>query len=198
MTFWCGSGSCYFRHVNLQDANKKLIFKKRFSAYYFLKEHLHHFSKTKVKKKSHNSRNQGFYYYFCLMIEGSVNTEKTFQEVKKWSISKEQKHGFTLAYVNLSPGKGLVGDPVAALLPVDQLDLDLLQWRPHPPRRVVVHPRDCRACAGFCQPVTLKNILIYVEGRVGVADPGCLSRIPDPDFTATKERGEKNLLSYHF
>ncbi len=43
-----------------------------------------------------------------------------------------------------------------------------------------------------------------------VADPGCLSRIPDPDFypsripglgsripdpkTATKERGEKNLL----
>ncbi len=41
----------------------------------------------------------------------------------------------------------------------------------------------------------------------GVADPGCLSRIPDPDFypsripdpkTATKERGEKNLLSCHF
>jgi hypothetical protein len=40
-----------------------------------------------------------------------------------------------------------------------------------------------------------------------VADPGCLYRIPDPDFcpsrirdpkTATKERGEKNLLSYLF
>jgi hypothetical protein len=42
-----------------------------------------------------------------------------------------------------------------------------------------------------------------------VADPGCLSRIPDPDFTlpgsrildpktVTKERGEKNLLSYFF
>jgi hypothetical protein len=37
-----------------------------------------------------------------------------------------------------------------------------------------------------------------------VADPGCLSRIPDPNFypsritdpkTVTKERGEKNLLS---
>jgi hypothetical protein len=37
--------------------------------------------------------------------------------------------------------------------------------------------------------------------RGSVADPGCLSRIPDPDFypsripdpkTATKERGEKN------
>ncbi len=40
-----------------------------------------------------------------------------------------------------------------------------------------------------------------------VADPGCLFRIPDPDFspsripdpkTSTKERGEKNLLSYLF
>ncbi len=42
-----------------------------------------------------------------------------------------------------------------------------------------------------------------------VADPGCLSRILDPEFThpgsripdpktATKERGEKNLLSYFF
>jgi hypothetical protein len=37
--------------------------------------------------------------------------------------------------------------------------------------------------------------------KASVADPGCLSRIPDPDFypsripdpkTATKERGEKN------
>jgi hypothetical protein len=40
-----------------------------------------------------------------------------------------------------------------------------------------------------------------------VADPGCLSRIPDPDFypsripdpnTATKDRGEKYFLSNHF
>jgi hypothetical protein len=29
-----------------------------------------------------------------------------------------------------------------------------------------------------------------------VADPGCLSRIPDPK-TATKERGEKKWLSYY-
>jgi hypothetical protein len=79
-----------------------------------------------------------------------------------------KKHGFTLAYMNLSPGEGLVGDPVAALLPVDQLDLDLLEGRPHPPRRVVVHPGDCRACAGFCQPVTLKHILIYMEDSVAI------------------------------
>jgi hypothetical protein len=69
MTFWCGSGSpdpylwlmdpdpdpdsapdpCYFRH-DVQDANKKLILKKSFSAFYFLKVHLNHFSKIKSHK----------------------------------------------------------------------------------------------------------------------------------------------------
>jgi hypothetical protein len=40
--------------IDLQDANNKLIFVKKFSAYYFLKAHLHHFSKIKKKvKKSH-------------------------------------------------------------------------------------------------------------------------------------------------
>jgi hypothetical protein len=43
--------------------------------------------------------------------------------------------------------------------------------------------------------------------NTSVADPGCLSRIPDPDFypsripdpkTATKERDEKKFLSYLF
>ncbi len=42
-----------------------------FSADYFLKVHLHHFSKTKSQKESQNSRNQGFSYYFCTIIEGS-------------------------------------------------------------------------------------------------------------------------------
>jgi hypothetical protein len=36
---------------DLQDANKKLIKKETFSAYYFLKDHLHHFSKIKSKKE---------------------------------------------------------------------------------------------------------------------------------------------------
>jgi hypothetical protein len=44
MTFWCGS-------VDLPDANKKLIFLKSLSAYYFLKVHLHHFSKIKSQKE---------------------------------------------------------------------------------------------------------------------------------------------------
>jgi hypothetical protein len=46
-------------------------FKKKFTAYYFLKVHLNNFSQIKVKKKSQSSRNQGFAYYFCMVIEGS-------------------------------------------------------------------------------------------------------------------------------
>jgi hypothetical protein len=36
-----------------------------------LKLHLYHFSKIKIQKESQNNRNQGFSYYFCMMIEGS-------------------------------------------------------------------------------------------------------------------------------
>ncbi len=44
--------------IDLQDANKKIIMKKKsFSAHYFLKVHLHHFQWYKVKKKSQNSTN---------------------------------------------------------------------------------------------------------------------------------------------
>jgi hypothetical protein len=57
--------------IDLQDACKKLIFNTIFSAYYFLKVHLHHFSKIKCQEGSQISRNQGFSYYFCMMIEGS-------------------------------------------------------------------------------------------------------------------------------
>jgi hypothetical protein len=84
MTFWGGSGSgssdpCFWLVdpdpaifvIDLQDASKKLIFNTIFSAYYFLKVRLHHFSKIKSLKESQNRRNQGFSYYFCMMIEGS-------------------------------------------------------------------------------------------------------------------------------
>ncbi len=57
--------------IDLQDASKKLIFNTIFSAYDFLKQHLHHFSKIKIQKESQNRRNQGFSYYFSMMIEGS-------------------------------------------------------------------------------------------------------------------------------
>ncbi len=50
--------------IDLEHASKKLIFNTIFSAYYFLKVHLH-------QKELQNIRNQGFSYYFCMMIEGS-------------------------------------------------------------------------------------------------------------------------------
>jgi hypothetical protein len=60
-----------FFFIDLQDANKKQFLLKHFSAYYCLKVHLHNFPKIKSQKESHNSRNQGFSYYFCMMTEGS-------------------------------------------------------------------------------------------------------------------------------
>jgi hypothetical protein len=66
-----GSGSCYFRHWPSRCQQKTYFLTQFFSAYYILKVHLHHFSKLKSQKESQNSRNQGFSYYFCMMIEGS-------------------------------------------------------------------------------------------------------------------------------
>jgi hypothetical protein len=57
--------------IDLKVANKKIIFKKSFSADYFSEVHLHNFSNIESPKEVKNSRNQGFSYYFCLMIEGS-------------------------------------------------------------------------------------------------------------------------------
>ena len=50
--------------IDLQDASKKLIFNTIFSAYYFLKVHLHNLSNIKSQKEPQHSRNQGFSYYF--------------------------------------------------------------------------------------------------------------------------------------
>ncbi len=90
MTFWGGSGSgssdpCFWLMdpdsdpdpdpaifvIDLQHASKKIIFNTIFSAYYFLKVHLHNFSKIKSQKESQNRRNQVFSFYFCMMIEWS-------------------------------------------------------------------------------------------------------------------------------
>ncbi len=73
MTFWCGSGSgsiLLFSSLTFKMPEKKLIFNTTFSACYFLKVHIHYFSKIKSQKVSQNSRTQYFSYYFC-MIEGS-------------------------------------------------------------------------------------------------------------------------------
>ncbi len=85
MAFWGGSGSgdpCLwlmdpdpdpstFSSLTSKMPAKNKFFNTIFSAYDFLKLHLHHFSNIKFQKESQNSRNQGFSYYFCMMIEGS-------------------------------------------------------------------------------------------------------------------------------
>ena len=60
--------------IDLQDVSKKLIFNTVFSAYYVLKVHLHHFSMIKSQKESQNRRNQGFAYYFCMMIKSGAGS----------------------------------------------------------------------------------------------------------------------------
>ncbi len=66
-----GSGSFYFCHWPSRCQQKTNFLTQFFSAYDFLKLHLHNFSKIKIQKESQNSRNQGFSYYFCMIIEGS-------------------------------------------------------------------------------------------------------------------------------
>ncbi len=73
--FGFGSGS-WIRILLISSLTFKMLAKNKMfniiiSADYFLKLHLHHFSKIKSKKESQNSRNQGFSYYFCTLIEGS-------------------------------------------------------------------------------------------------------------------------------
>jgi hypothetical protein len=76
MTFWCGSNpdsdlDPAIFVIDLQDANKKLIKKKFFCLLLFEGTFTSFFKDKKIQKKSQNSKNQGFSYYFCLMIEGS-------------------------------------------------------------------------------------------------------------------------------
>jgi hypothetical protein len=54
---------------DLYDDNKKNF--KSFFAYYFLKLHLHKFSKIKSHKNHKTVEIMFFSYYFCLIIEGS-------------------------------------------------------------------------------------------------------------------------------
>ncbi len=56
--------------IDLQDANKKLIFFLNFCLLLF-EGTFTSFFKDKKSKKVTKSRNQSFSYYFCMVIEGS-------------------------------------------------------------------------------------------------------------------------------
>ncbi len=86
MTFWCGSGSadpclwlmdpdpgsgsCYFRH-RPSRCQQKTNFRKVFLLITFWRHIYIIFQKKKIQKQLQNTRNQGFSYYFCLLIEES-------------------------------------------------------------------------------------------------------------------------------
>jgi hypothetical protein len=57
--------------IDLQDASKKLIFEYNFFCLLLFEGTLTSFLKDKKSKRVTNSRNQGFSYYFRMMIEGS-------------------------------------------------------------------------------------------------------------------------------
>jgi hypothetical protein len=58
--------------IDLQEANKILFFLMKFFCLLLFEGTFTSFFKDKKnQQKSQNSRNQGFSYYFCLMIEGS-------------------------------------------------------------------------------------------------------------------------------
>jgi hypothetical protein len=75
LTNGSGSGSwiriLLFSSLTFKMPAKTNFFNTIFSPYDFLKLHLHHFSKIKIQKELQNRMNQGFSYYFCMMIEGS-------------------------------------------------------------------------------------------------------------------------------
>ncbi len=67
----CGSGSFYFHNWPSRCQPKSNFFNKVFPNITFRRYFYIIFQRWKVKKKSQNSRNQGFPYYFCLIKEGS-------------------------------------------------------------------------------------------------------------------------------
>jgi hypothetical protein len=67
----CGSGSFYFHHWPPRSQQKTNFFYKFFCILLFEGTFTSFFKDKKSKKNSQNSKNQGFSYNFCLMIEGS-------------------------------------------------------------------------------------------------------------------------------
>jgi hypothetical protein len=72
-----GTGSCYFRQCPSR-CHQKTIFCKVFLLISFKRYIYIICQRQKVKKKSQNSRNQCFAYYFCLMVDGFGSVPLTY------------------------------------------------------------------------------------------------------------------------
>ncbi len=70
-----GSGSCYFHHWPSR-CQQKLIFLHNFFCLLLFEGTFTSFFEDKKSKRHHNSRNQSFSYYFCMIIEGSWSGSK--------------------------------------------------------------------------------------------------------------------------
>ncbi len=86
MTFWYGIWILLFSSLAFKVPTKISFFPSYFCLLLFeLKVHLHQSSKRyKVIKKSQNSCNQGFSYFFCLMIEGSGSGSGRPNNLRIW------------------------------------------------------------------------------------------------------------------
>ncbi len=126
MTFWCGSGIriLLFSSLTFKMPKKK----KKNSAYYFLKVptplHLHNFSKIKSQKESQYNSNQGFSYYFCMMIEGSESKRPKNMWIRWIQIRIRIR-------ISNTGGDLLVKKSVTAIVTPDGLAWKWHQWIEH-------------------------------------------------------------------
>ncbi len=81
----CGSASSYFRHWPSRG-QQKTNFLKSFSAFYFLKVHLHHFPKIKSEKDVTKQKESRFFLLFLL-------DDRRMQEAQKHSDPKGSGFG---------------------------------------------------------------------------------------------------------
>ena len=129
MTFWCESGSpdpCLWLMdpdpdpsisiINLQDANKKIILKKRFFCILHFEGSFSSFFKGKKSTRRHKTVEiKVFFYYFCLVIEGSgsiplTNGSGSMRPKNMWIRIRIRNFGTSVADPGLSailrPGPG--------------------------------------------------------------------------------------------
>jgi hypothetical protein len=74
--------------LDLQDANKKLYIKS-FSAYYFLKVHLHHFLNIKSHKEVAKQQESRFFLIFLL-------DDRRIQEAQKHTDPTDTQHWYIM------------------------------------------------------------------------------------------------------
>ncbi len=101
-------------------SKNKFLFQS-FFVLLLLKVHLHQFSKIKVRKKSQNSKNQGFSYSFCLLMEGSGSIQNNVGTGSTTFLGAKGRRGWKLLL-----GPLLLFNPLCSKIsPVEMFNDDL-------------------------------------------------------------------------